>query len=96
MSNENMDDKLIKAPELAMLIDSSVQTISSWYRWKKLYPDHELAKLLPDYVRSGNKHIRYWRRSDVGKFLEFKLRIPKGRNGIMGEVTQKYVAKNKK
>ena len=86
-----MDERLIKAPELAMLIDSSVQTISSWYRWKKLHPDHELAQLLPDYVRSGNKHIRYWKRSDVGKFIEFKARIPKGRNGIMGDITQKYV-----
>ena len=92
-----MDEKqLIKAPELAMLIDSSVQTISSWYRWKKEHPDHELAQLLPEYVRYGNKHIRYWNRSDVGKFIEFKTRIPKGRNGIMGDITQKYVGgKNK-
>lgn len=89
-----MDDRLIKVSELSMLIDSSTQTISGWYRWKELHPEHELSRLLPDYERGGdNSRTRYWHSSDVWKILEFKSKIPKGRNGLMGEITQKYVKK---
>lgn len=85
--------RLLNVQELSMLIGSSIQTIGSWYRWKDLNPDHELAKLIPDYTRIGNRRTRYWKQEDVWKLLEFKQKIPQGRNGIMGEVTQKYVKK---
>lgn len=85
--------RLLNVQELSMLIGSSIQTIGSWYRWKDLNPDHELAKLIPDYTRIGNRRTRYWKQSDVWKLLEFKQKLPQGRNGIMGEVTQKYVKK---
>lgn len=85
--------RLLNVQELSMLIGSSIQTIGSWYRWKELHPDHELAKLIPDYTRIGNRRTRYWKQDDVWKLLEFKQKLPQGRNGIMGEVTQKYVKK---
>lgn len=89
------DERLLKVQEVAMTIDSSIQTISGWYRWKKENPDHELAKLLPDYQRIGNKNTRYWRQSDIWKLLQFKKSIPQGCRGIMGSITQKYVKKKK-
>ena len=85
--------RLLNVQELSMLIGSSIQTIGSWYRWKELHPDHELAKLIPDYTRIGNRRTRYWKQDDVWKLIEFKQKLPQGRNGIMGEVTQKYVKK---
>ena len=92
-----MQDKdLINVQALAFLVGSSIQTISSWYRWKRLHPEHELAKLLPEYQTIGNRNTRYWRREDVYKLVNFKNAIPQGRNGIMGDVTQRYCKSNKR
>lgn len=90
------DEKLLTVQAVSFLVGSSVQTISSWYRWKDLHPESELAKLLPEYTRIGKKNTRYWKQSDVWSLIEFKKSIPQGRNGIMGEVTQKYVKKKSK
>lgn len=91
-----MEKKLLKAQQVACAIDVSPQTIGSWYKWKLENPDHELAKLLPDYIRIGNRNTRYWEEDAVWKLMEFKKIIPQGRKGVMGDVTQRYVKKNKK
>lgn len=78
-----MENK-IKIEELAMRIDSSVQTINNWYKWKREHHDNELASLLPDYIQEGVRQTRYWNYSDIWKFIEFKQAIVHGRNGIMG------------
>ena len=83
----------LKITEVAVLINRSVQTINMWYQWKRENPDNELAKLLPDYIQDGNRKTRYWNKDDIWKFLEFEQQIPKGRNGFMGKVTQKYIIK---
>lgn len=88
-----MGDKLLNVSEVSLLIGSSIQTIASWYRWKALHPDHELARVIPDFKRVGNRRTRYWTQDDVWKLIEFKNSIPQGRNGVMGDVTQKYVKK---
>ena len=91
-----MADKLLNVSEVSVIVGSSIQTISSWYRWKDLHPEHELAKLIPAYTRVGNRRTRYWTMEDVWKLVEFKNAIPQGRNGVMGEITQKYVKKKEK
>ena len=92
-----MSEKKLKVQEVAVAIDSSVQSINGWYKWKKENPDHELAKLLPDYTRDeGGKRTRYWNQSDVWKLIQFKKSIPQGCKGILGSVTQRYVKKKKK
>lgn len=90
-----MEEKLIRIEELAFFVGVSVQTINIWYRWKKLNPNHELAKLLPDFKQVGNRQVRYWKQSDVNSVIEFKRTIPRGKNGVLGEVTQKYKNKEK-
>lgn len=89
-----MNDKL-KVEELAILVGVSVQTINIWYRWKKANQDHEFAHLLPDFEQDGPRQTRFWNKSDVYSLLEFKSKLPVGRNGILGAVTQKYYHKNK-
>lgn len=84
-----MAEKLLRIEELALLTDTSTQTINNWYRWKRLHPEHEYAKLLPDYVQSGPRQKRYWHKSDIWLITQFKNSIPHGRNGILGDVTQK-------
>lgn len=88
-----MEERLLNVQEVAMLTGSSIQTIGSWYRWKAMYPTHELAQLIPDYRRVGNRNTRYWTENDVWKLIQFKKSIPQGRYGVMGAVTQKYVKK---
>ena len=87
-----MKDKL-KITEVAVLIDKSPQTINMWYQWKRDNPDNEYAKILPEYQQYGPRKTRYWDRGDIWKLIEFAQKLPKGRNGFMGDVTQKYVKK---
>lgn len=90
-----MTSDLLKVQEVATMIDTSIQTISSWYRWRDLHPDNPYAQMLPEYTRIGNKNTRYWKRDDIWALVKFKASIPQGRGGIMGDVTQKYCKKDK-
>lgn len=93
---EKTEERLLTVQEVACLIGSSIQTINLWYKWKLNFPDHERAKMLPDFIRRGNKNTRYWRQEDVWKLIEFKQSIPQGKRGVMGEITQQYVKKTGK
>lgn len=86
----------VKIEELCMLINSSVQTVNNWYKWKRDNPEHQLASLLPDYIQDGPRQTRYWDREDVWKIIEFKQSIVHGRNGVMGDVTQRRNSNAKK
>lgn len=83
------EQQKLRIEEVAVLVGTSTQTLNNWYRWKKLHPDHELAKLLPDYEQLGKKQVRYWDKSAVWKLTEFKNVLPHGKNGILGDVTQR-------
>lgn len=85
--------RLLKLEEVAILIGSSGKSINNWYWFKRENPDNEYAKMLPDYIQEGSRQTRYWNEHDIWKLIEFKQCIPKGRNGIMGSVTQKYYHK---
>ena len=87
-----MKDKL-KITEVSVLIGRSPQTINMWYAWKRRNPNHELANLLPEYEQENERQPRYWNREDMWKLIEFEQMIQVGRNGFMGEITQKYVKK---
>lgn len=84
-----MAEKLLRIEEVALLVGSSTQSINNWYRWKKANPEHPLAKLLPDYIQEGNRQMRFWKNSDIWSIVEFKNSIPHGRNGILGDITQR-------
>ena len=88
-----MEEKRLRIEEVAFMVGVSTQTINNWYRWKKINPNHEMAKLLPDYVQEGKRQIRFWKQSDIWTLKEFKSSIPHGKNGILGEITQKYLRK---
>ena len=88
-------ERLLKLEEVAVLINSSGKSINNWYWFKRENPDNEYAKMLPDYIQEGGRQTRYWKESDVWKLIEFKQAIPKGRGGVMGDITQKYYRKEK-
>lgn len=90
-----MEERLLSAQEVAILIDRFPTTISMWYRWKRENPEHELAKMLPDYIQEHSRSKRFWKESDVYRLIEFEKSIVKGRKGMMGSVTQRYQRKGK-
>lgn len=90
-----MKEVLLTATQVAAQAGISIQTLNIWYKFKRENPDNELAKILPDF-QTGERRTRYWKLSDVYKLVEFQTNIPKGRNGIMGDVTQKYYRKENK
>lgn len=87
------EERLLKLEEVALRVDVSFKTINNWYMFRKQNPDNEYAKMLPNFIQSGARQTRYWRESDIWKLIEFKQAIPQGRNGIMGDITQKYYRK---
>ena len=89
------NERMIKAPELSVMIGTSIQTITTWYRWKASNPHHEMAQWLPEYTTlPGGRKTRFWKESEVWKLKEFKKNVTYGRYGIMGKETQKYVIKD--
>lgn len=90
-----MEKELLRIEKVAFVVGVSTQTINNWYKWKKLHPEHELAKLLPEYLQAGERQPRYWAKEDVWRLIDFKATIPHGRLGILGDVTQKHTRKKK-
>lgn len=85
--------RLLTANEVALAVGISVHTLDLWYKFKRQNPEHEFSKLLPEYTQETEKSNRLWDQNDMWKLVDFKQRIPKGRRGVMGSVTQKYVKK---
>lgn len=90
-----MTNTRMTVEEVALLVGCSVKTINNWYLFKSLHPDNEYAKMLPNFIRNGPRDTRYWNKEEVWKIIEFRQAIPKGRNGILGDATQKYHKKGK-
>ena len=89
-----MSERLLKAVEVALLLDISIPTLNNWYKFKRNNPSNEMCELLPDPIQQTTRQTRYWRESDISKLIKFKSQIVWGRNGFMGSVTQRY-CKNK-
>lgn len=87
--------ELLRLEEIALKVGVSFKTINNWYAFKKACPDNEYAQMLPDFIQDGVRQTRYWTNEAVEALIKFKEAIPIGRNGVMGEVTQKYLRKDK-
>ena len=86
---------LLRLEEVAILVGVSFKTINSWYAFKRMHPDNEYAKMLPDYIQAGPRQTRYWKRDDVWKLIEFKNSVVRGRGGNMGDITQRRIKSRK-
>lgn len=89
-----MVNNMLNVSEVSTMIGTSVQTIGSWYKFKKENPDDELSMMLPDFERIGNRKTRYWKKDDIWKLIEFKTNVVHGRYGRLGSVTQRYCRNN--
>lgn len=85
------EENQLRLEEVSVLIGNSSATIDAWYRWKRKNPNHVLAELLPEPEKIGV--TRYWNKEDIWKLLQFKASIPHGRNGVMGDNTNRSYRK---
>lgn len=79
---------MLDAIHVACKLNISVRTLTLWYKWAKLNPDNTYAQMLPKYEQSGPRAKRLWKKEDIKALKKFQKAIPKGRAGIMSEVTQ--------
>ena len=86
------DEKLFTATETACILGIVVPTLNRWYLFKKENPDNEWAQKIPDYIKlsDNEKAQRFWKESDIWRLRDFAEHFPRGRNGVMGSVTQRY------
>ena len=82
---------LLSKEEVAVAVGVSYQTINIWYKFREENPDNEYAMLLPDPIKIGRQKM--WSKTSINDLKKFKKNLPKGRNGVMGSVTQRYIKK---
>lgn len=72
-------------------LNISYRTLERWYKWYNSLSDvpKDVPKL-PMYEQAKPRGAKFWTSEDVEQLKEFKKWIPKGRNGIMGRVSQRY------
>lgn len=90
-----MEEKLLTIEEVAVRIGVAYKTLCNWYAFKKRFPKDNFAKMLPDFVQEGPHKKRLWKESDLEKLEQFKTALPKGRGGVMGDVTQTWSRRQK-
>ena len=87
--------KMLTASNVANELNISVKTLTNWYKW--FYDDSikkpENYPKLPNYTQLYERGPRMWTESDIEKLREFQTWLPRGRSGVMGEVSSKYWSK---
>lgn len=92
------EETMLRIESVAAQLDVNYNTINRWYWFKEMHPENEYAKMLPNYVwqRNNRRMTRFWKQSDIEKLRKFKEALPKGKHGILGDVTQKYYRNTKR
>jgi hypothetical protein len=89
-SNNNID--MLTASSVANALDISVKTLTNWYKW---YQDDSIEKpenfpKLPEYIQYHKNSPRYWTNDDLKMLKKFQEWLPRGRKGVMGDISCKY------
>lgn len=85
------DNNLLSATKVIQQLDISARTLDGWYQ----YYTSDLEKPddmpdLPKYSQSRPRGPRYWKQSDIPALQAFKDWVPKGRNGVMGRINERF------
>lgn len=76
--------------KVAIKLDVSVRTLLTWYKWYEQEGNTmEDVPVLPKYEQAYHRAPRFWEESDIEQLKVFKDWLPKGRNGVMGNVNAK-------
>ena len=84
---------LFTMDETAVAVGVTRQTVYNWYKFKEKEPNSDYVKFLPEPITIGRQ--KFWSKSDIDSLMRYKKALPKGRNGVMGRVTQCYNSNSK-
>lgn len=93
MNNKIVDNKddYISISKVAYIIDTSIETLKRWYRW---YESPEFEKpndlVLPQYYFMDRRMTKYFKKSDLHMFKEFKAKLATTHWGIMADFNAAY------
>lgn len=84
--------KKLSASKVAQHLDISVTTLTNWYKWQNSLtePVSENAPRLPQYEQHSVRGPRFWTEEQLKELEVFKEWIPRGRNGVMGNINARY------
>jgi hypothetical protein len=89
--------ELLSASKVAQHLDISVTTLTNWYKW---YDESIRTNTLPSttpplpaYLQKTERGPRQWYLQDLPMLESFQKWIPKGRGGLMGDVSSRYWGK---
>lgn len=88
-----LDNDEITATQVCYLLNIHFRTLGMWYTYIQQTPPEKLPKDcpgLPPYRQDKPRGKRYWKVSDVHQLYRFQQWVPKGKAGVMGEVSRKY------
>ena len=88
-----METKLLNVDDVCDELGITTATLANWYKFKTENPEAEICNLLPEIIRIGPRNARFWRVEDLDRLKTFRDEMPRGRRGIMGSVTQRYIRK---
>ncbi len=82
----------LTATKVAQHLDITVVTLTNWYTWynNDKYVKPANTPELPKYEQVHERAARYWNESDLHKLEKFKEWVPKGRNGVMGQLNARF------
>ena len=93
MNNTNNETiEMLKATKVSQQLDICTKTLDMWYKFyfDKSIPKPDDMPELPMYHQDHPRGPRYWKVTDIPKLQAFKEWIPRGRNGVMSEISTKY------
>lgn len=87
---ENKDD-YISISDVAYVIGVSIQTVKRWIKW---YESPEFDKpddlVLPEYYFMDKRQTKYFKKSDIGVFKDFKIKLASTHWGVMADFNSAY------
>ena len=97
MKRSTENPNLLSASQVANALDISVKTLTNWYRWyfdDTIKKDYDFPKL-PEYFQEYQNGPRYWTKEDIPQLIKFQEWLPRGRNGVMGRISEQYWGERK-
>lgn len=92
MVENNISTEMLTATKVTQYLDISMKTLDSWYKYVEDNSFEHPSDMpnLPMYEQKYPRAPRYWKKSDLEQMKKFKDWVPKGRNGVMGRVNERF------
>lgn len=83
--------KYLTTPQVAERVGVSTKTLNNWYKY--YVSDSEKPANMPElpmYIQKVYRGLKLWKPEDIDKIIAFKEWIPRGKNGVMADISSRY------